>query len=103
MSEPWRAARPFHAAGAAVESSLEETQRPTGRTLMRERVQEVIDRLKPAFGPTEVTLVSIRDGVVRVQVFAPGCHGGPPKEAALAILEEELQEAIPEISEVVAD
>ena len=70
---------------------------------MREKVQEVIDRLKPAFGPTEVTLLGIRDGIVRVQVFAPGCHGGPPKEATLAILEEELQEAIPEIKEVVAD
>jgi len=70
---------------------------------MREKVQEVIDRLKPAFGPTEVTLLGIKDGVVKVQVFAPGCHGGPPKEAALAILEEELQEVLPEIKEVVAD
>ncbi len=82
---------------------MEETLPPTRRIWMREKVQEVIDRLKPAFGPTEVTLLSIRDGVVRVQVFAPGCHGGPPKEAALAILEEELQEAVPEIKEVVAD
>ena len=70
---------------------------------MRERVQQVIDRLKPAFGPTEVTLLSIKDGIVRVQVFAPGCHGGPPKEATLAILEEELQDEIPEIKEVMAD
>jgi len=41
--------------------------------------------------------------VVRVQIFAPGCHGGPPKEAALAILEEELKEEMPEIKEIIAD
>lgn len=70
---------------------------------MRERVQQVIDGLKPAFGPTEVTLLSVKDGIVRVQVFAPGCHGGPPKEAALAILEEELRDAIPEIKEVLTE
>jgi len=50
-----------------------------------------------------VTLLSVKDGIVRVQVFAPGCHGGPPKEATVAILEEELQAEIPEIKEVVAD
>ena len=70
---------------------------------MRERVLEIIEKLKPAFGPTEVTLLSVKDGIVRVQVFAPGCHGGPPKEAAVAILEEELQEQLPEIKEVIAD
>ena len=70
---------------------------------MRERVQEIIEKLKPAFGPTEVTLLGVKDGIVRVQVFASGCHGGPPKEAAVAILEEELQEQLPEIKEVIAD
>lgn len=70
---------------------------------MRERVQQVIDRLKPAFDTTEVVLLGVKDGVVKVQVFAPGCHGGPPREATLAILEEELQAEIPEIKGVVAD
>lgn len=70
---------------------------------MRDRVQQVIDRLRPAFASTEVTLLSVKDGIVRVQVFAPGCHAGPTKEAALAILEEELQAEIPEIKGVVAD
>jgi Fe-S cluster biogenesis protein NfuA len=70
---------------------------------MRDRVQHVIDKLRPAFDTTEVTLLSVKDGIVRVQVFAPGCHGGPPKEATVAILEEELQEQIPEIKGVVAD
>ncbi len=70
---------------------------------MKDRVQKVIDRLKPAFGPTEVMLRGVKDGVVRVEIFAPGCHGGPPKEATLVILEEELQAEIPEIKGVVAD
>jgi Fe-S cluster biogenesis protein NfuA len=79
------------------------SQLDTRRWTMRDRVQEVIDRLKPAFGPTEVILRGVKNGIVRVEVFAPGCHGGPPKEATVAILEEELQEAIPEIKGVVAD
>jgi Fe-S cluster biogenesis protein NfuA len=70
---------------------------------MRDRVQKVIDRLKPAFGPTEVILRGVKDGIVKVEIFAPGCHGGPPKEATLVILEEELQAEIPEIKGVVAD
>jgi len=70
---------------------------------MRDRVQEVIDRLRPAFGGTEVVLLGVTDGVVKVQVYASGCHGGPPKEATLAILQEELEEAVPEVREVVAD
>jgi Fe-S cluster biogenesis protein NfuA len=70
---------------------------------MREKVQKVIDKLKPAFASNEVTLLSVKDGVVKVQIFAPGCHGGPSKEATVAILEEELMDEIPEIKEVVAD
>ena len=70
---------------------------------MREKVQKIIDNLKPAFGGTEVVLLDVTEGVVKVQVYASGCHGGPPKEATVSILEEELQEKIPEIKEVVAD
>jgi Fe-S cluster biogenesis protein NfuA len=70
---------------------------------MQERVQRIIDVLKPAFAGTEVVLVGVNDGIVRVQIFASGCHGGPPAEATLALLQEELMEEIPEIKEVVAD
>ena len=70
---------------------------------MKDRVQKVIDRLKPAFGPTEVTLLGVRDGIVKVQVFAPGCHGGPPREATVIFVEEELQAEIPEVKGVVAE
>ena len=70
---------------------------------MRDRVQHVIDKLRPAFDTTEVTLLSVKDGIVRVQVFAPGCHGGPPKENTVAILEEELPAETPEIKGVAAD
>jgi len=70
---------------------------------MRDRVQKVIARLRPAFDTTEVTLLGVKDGIVRVKGFAPGCHGGPPKEATVAILEEQLREEIPEIRGVVAD
>jgi Fe-S cluster biogenesis protein NfuA len=70
---------------------------------MEERVQRMIDALKPAFTGTDVVLLGVKDGIVRVQIFASGCHGGPPKEATLALLQEELMEEIPEIKEIVAD
>jgi len=70
---------------------------------MEERVQRMIDALKPAFAGTDVVLLGVKDGIVRVQIFASGCHGGPPIEATLALLQEELMEEIPEIKEVVAD
>jgi Fe-S cluster biogenesis protein NfuA len=93
------------AANGAAANGLEVTllNMKSGGSTMRDRVQQVIDKLRPAFDTTEVTLLSVKDGIVRVQVFAPGCHGGPPKEATVAILEEELQAEIPEIKGVVAD
>jgi Fe-S cluster biogenesis protein NfuA len=93
------------AAARAASSGLEVVllKLESGGSAMRDRVQHVIDKLRPAFDTTEVTLLSVKDGIVRVQVFAPGCHGGPPKEATVAILEEELQAEIPEIKGVVAD
>jgi len=70
---------------------------------MQERVQGIIDVLKPAFAGTEVVLLGVNDGIVRVRIFASGCHGGPPKEATLALLQEELMGEIPEIKEIVAN
>ena len=67
---------------------------------MQERVQRIIDVLKPAFAGTEVVLVGVNDGIVRVQIFASGCHRGPPVEATLALLQEELMEEIPESNSI---
>jgi len=70
---------------------------------MRDRVEAVIQKLRPALAGTQVVLQDVTDGVVKLEIYASGCHGGPPKEATLSIVEEELLEAIPEIKEVVAD
>ncbi|MBL7119171.1 MAG: NifU family protein [Dehalococcoidia bacterium] len=70
---------------------------------MRDRVQKVIDKMKPALAGTEVLLLDVSGGIVKVQVFASGCHPGPSKDATVMMLEEQLQEEIPEIEKVVAD
>jgi len=70
---------------------------------MKERVAKVIKMMQPAFAGTEVVLQSVKDGIVTVDIYASGCHGGPPKEATLAILKEELLDAIPELKDVVAN
>lgn len=70
---------------------------------MRQKVEEVIGKLRPALAGTDVVLLDVSGRVVKLQVFASGCHGGPPKEAAVAILEEELTEEIPGIQVIVVD
>lgn len=67
---------------------------------MRERIQEVIDKMRPALGTTDVWLVDVSGGVVTIEVFVIGCVG-LSRELAVAILEEKLKEEIPEIKEVV--
>ena len=69
---------------------------------MRDRVEKAIDKIMPALGVNVVELVDVRDGVVKVRVFPSICAAGIPKESVLVLLEEQIQEDVPEIKEVVA-
>jgi len=71
---------------------------------MRDKVQEVIDKIRPSLVGTDVVLIDISGGVVRLKVFTSSCGApGPSKEMAISILEEQLKEEVPEIEEVVAE
>ena len=69
---------------------------------MRDRVEKAINKIMPALGVNVVELVDVRDGVVKVRVFPSICSAGIPKETVLVLLEEQIQEDVPEIKEVVA-
>lgn len=58
-------------------------------------------------GVNIVELVDVRDGVVKVRVIPSPCSAGNPiygipEDTVIMLLEEQLQEDIPEIREVVA-
>ena len=69
---------------------------------MREKIEAILDRLRPGLGGTAIALRDVNNGIVEVEIWVPGCAAGMPKDMALEVVEEELKEEIPEIKEVVA-
>jgi Fe-S cluster biogenesis protein NfuA len=69
---------------------------------MREKVEAVLSKIRPGLGGTSISLVDIRDGVVRVEIFVSSCASGVSEEMAVELLEEELAREVPEVKEVVA-
>jgi len=69
---------------------------------MREKVEAVLSKIRPALGGTSVSLVDVSNGVVRVEISVSSCAAGVSKEMAVELLEEELEEEVPEVKEVVA-
>lgn len=69
---------------------------------MFHKVERVINKLRPALGVNAVELVEVSNGVVKVRVFFSACHAGIPEDTVVSLLEEQLQEEIPEVKGVVA-
>jgi len=69
---------------------------------MREKVEAVLSKIRPALGGTSVSLVDVSNGVVRVEISVSSCAAGVSKEMAVELLEEELEKEVPEVKEVVA-
>ena len=71
---------------------------------MKEKVQEVINKIRPALQADggDIELVDVTDGVVKVRL-AGACRGCPMSEMTLRMgVEKTLKEEIPEVSEVVS-
>jgi Fe-S cluster biogenesis protein NfuA len=66
-------------------------------------VQEAIAKIKPSLRGTDVLLLDISGGVVKLKILTSSCGSGIPKEMAIEILEEQLKEELPEIEEVIAE
>ena len=69
---------------------------------MWEKVEAALSKIRPGLGGTVVSLVDVREGVVRVKVFVPSCGPALSEEMALDLLKEQLEEDAPEIKEVIA-
>ncbi len=69
---------------------------------MKERVQEVLDKIRPALQADggDVELVDVTDGVVKVKLVG-ACAGCPMSQLTLANgVERVLKEEIPEVERV---
>jgi Fe-S cluster biogenesis protein NfuA len=70
---------------------------------MREKLEAVLNKIRPGLGSADVALRGISEGVVKVKIWeAPSCASGVPKDLVLEILEEELKKEVPEVKEVIA-
>ena len=67
-----------------------------------DRVERVIDKVRPALGVNIVELVEVSNGVVKVQVIPSSCSTGIAEETVIVLLEEQIVDELPEIKEVVA-
>jgi len=67
-----------------------------------DKVERVIDKVRPALGVNIVELVEVSNGVVKVQVIPSSCSAGIPEETVIVLLEEQIVDELPEIKEVVA-
>ena len=72
---------------------------------MKEKVQQVIDKIRPALQADggDIELVDVTDGIVKVRLVG-ACRGCPMSEMTLKMgVEKTLKEEIPEVREVVTD
>ena len=69
---------------------------------MKEKVQEVINRIRPALQVDggDIELIDVIDGIVKVRLTG-ACRGCPMSEMTLRMgVEKTLKEEIPEVREV---
>ena len=69
---------------------------------MRDKVEKAIAKIRPALGINIVELVDVSNGVVKVRVIPSACSAGISPETVVVLLQEQIQEEVPEIKEVVA-
>ena len=69
---------------------------------IQDRVEKIIDKVRPALGVNIVELVDVSEGVVKVRVIPSSCAAGISQETVLVLLEEQIKDEMPEIREVVA-
>ena len=67
-----------------------------------DKVERAIAKVRPALGANMVELVDVSDGVVKVQVIPSSCSAGMPEEMIVNLIEEQVKDELPEITEVVA-
>jgi len=76
---------------------------------MREEIEEVLERVKPALGGAEVKLEKVEEGIVTLRYLPPlanpyACHisrARITKDIIIEVIEDALREVIPDLKEVI--
>lgn len=78
---------------------------------VRQRIEESIARVRSSLGTTIVELIGVSGDIVKVRIVQSGCAAGDPSiptmysmpvSTALMLVEEQMQEDVPEIKRVIA-
>jgi Fe-S cluster biogenesis protein NfuA len=69
---------------------------------VREKVEAAIAKIRSSLRGTDIVLMDVNEGIVKVQILTSACASGIPKEIVFEILEEQLKKQMPEVKEVVA-
>ena len=69
---------------------------------MREKVEAALVKIRPILGGTDVVLMDLDEGIVKVRVLTSSCAAGMSPEMTIEILEEQLKELVPDVKEVIA-
>ena len=69
---------------------------------MRNKIEVVLNKIRPSLGGTEIALVDATEGIIKVKILISSCGPGLDREMALETLDELLKEEIPEVKEVIA-
>jgi len=64
-------------------------------------MNKVLSKIRPSLGSTNIELVDIKDGVVKIKVYPSTCHQLVSKDVIIEILEEMLEAEFPDIKGVV--
>ena len=68
---------------------------------MREKVEAILARIRPALAGTDVAFMGADEGTVKVRIITPLCSSGVPEDVAFEMVEDQLKEELPEISNVI--
>ena len=69
---------------------------------MKEKVNKVLSKIRPALGSTNVEFVDFKDGVIKIKVYPTTCHQLVSEEVILEMLEEMLEKEFHDLKKVVA-
>ena len=71
---------------------------------MREKVESAIEKIRSSLRlrGTDIILLDVKEGIVKVHIFTSACASGIPEEIAFETFEEQLKKQVPEVKEVVA-
>lgn len=78
---------------------------------MYDEVEKAIDKIRSVLGTNIVEVVDVTDGVAKIRVIPSACSAGNreiptmykmPVEMAFSLVEEQIQEDVPEVNKVIA-